>query len=565
MAKTKEEILDELNKESRGRYKVGPKEMAVIKISKELENPVEGGVALPRGEKGVPNVHGAFSIETFCKAGALQNTHEDRYGWQHYLEKWHPRNFWYADGGVKPWAYYETYDNWQETYGMDAVLAVYHAGHGRMDGNGRFYAAMGADWGGLGGPYCEASSDPSQMGIGNEKVRYVFWSTCVSLRVLQGHTPIRTWSPVHKGFRMLFGFETTSTDSPDYGKNFWNEWNKGKSLSYAWLDASWSISHHQAPSVVACGATPAEASDRLFNEKLLQWGAVSGAYWHWMWYYVAAALREPNLKTPTELLSAKLEPVDLSARNISTVIDNLNIKAEVPESISAESNVTLSGEDDLQIAFGRDGSYEMQLTKPDRDNKEQISSSIAKSKASDAVSRFGLGRGVSLVQDSIRVEAEGGSNKDATKIEGPYTTQTTVQFNQLINDLPVLNQDVGKVRVSLDNDGSVTSLQSFVRKVATLTDKPRKTTEEPLEGGVSEQPQAKTEIEYDRLLAKGVQKLLWSLAVRGAMPVQYRALPGLTEIGYEIKENKASLAARKAIEVDFGGGYLKNYWVVVPL
>ena len=50
------------------------------------------------------------------------------------------RNFWLADGGVKTWAYYEDYDNWEDTYGIDADLITYHSGHGGMDGNGVFFA-----------------------------------------------------------------------------------------------------------------------------------------------------------------------------------------------------------------------------------------------------------------------------------------------------------------------------------------------------------------------------------------------------------------------------------------
>jgi hypothetical protein len=268
---------------------------------------------------------------------------------------------------------------------------------------------------------------------------------------------------------------------------------------------------------------------------------------------------------PSERISARLKPIDLSAQNIRAVIEQLNIEAEVPETISAESNILFSVTDDHQIAFGKDGSYEMKLANPDRDKKEKISLGTAKSKASDAVSRYGLGRDVSLVLDSTRVEAEGGSDKDATKTEGPYTTQTTVQFKQLINRLPVITPGVGVVSVSVDNNGSVTSLQSFVRKVETLVDKPRRTTEAPPEDGVSERPQAKKEVGYDRLLAKGVQELITSLAISGTMPVQYTTVPGLTEVGYDIKENEASLAARRAIEVDFGEGYLKRYWVIVPL
>jgi hypothetical protein len=97
--------------------------------------------------------------------------------------------------------------------------------------------------------------------FGNEAARYIFWS----LRVLEGHSPVQTWWNACQGFRMLFGYETTSVDDPNYGKNLWNHWVGGKSLSRSWLDAGWQISSHQAPSAMAVGANQAEASNRLYT------------------------------------------------------------------------------------------------------------------------------------------------------------------------------------------------------------------------------------------------------------------------------------------------------------
>jgi Family of unknown function (DUF6345) len=223
------------------------------------KNPLESGVT--GGVRGSANVHGACSIEVGCGCsfGTLSSTHEDAIGFFTYLEKWYPRNFWFADCGVQPWIYYEPYDNWQDIYGIDAVLAFYHSGHGGMDGNGVFYLPMSAPWGNEG---CTVVSSSDNMQLGNERVRYIFWSTCLSLRVLDGQNPINTWHKSNRGWRMMFGFETTSWDSPDYGSNFWSQWNGGsKPLSTAWLDGSWAIAHDQAPSVVACGATAEEAQN----------------------------------------------------------------------------------------------------------------------------------------------------------------------------------------------------------------------------------------------------------------------------------------------------------------
>src|SRR5215212_10035928 len=65
----------------------------------------------PSAHAGAPragaNMYGAFSLEAFCGAGGLSYTHEDAGGWLAYVEKFTPRNFWYKDQNVKPWAYYE--------------------------------------------------------------------------------------------------------------------------------------------------------------------------------------------------------------------------------------------------------------------------------------------------------------------------------------------------------------------------------------------------------------------------------------------------------------------------
>jgi hypothetical protein len=42
-------------------------------------------------------------------------------------------------------------------------------------------------------------------------------------------------------------------------------------------------------------------------------------------------------------------------------------------------------------------------------------------------------------------------------------------------------------------------------------------------------------------------------------------VPGSTEVGYEISGDEARLAARTLIELDFGRGFRKQYWVVASI
>jgi hypothetical protein len=537
--------------------------MKILYGSPEGARPFEEAPRAPRGFSG--DYWGAFSLETFADVGGLTYTHEDAGGWLSYLEQFQPANFWYKDGNVMPWAYYEDYDNWLDTYGMDAVLAVYHSGHGGMDGAGKFSAPLGADWGGLG---TTAVSD--RMRLGNEQANYIFWSTCLSLRVLEGHNPIRTWSPANLGFRMLFGFETVSWDDPNYGKFFWEEWNKEKSLSTAWLDASWRIAHDQAPSVVACGATAAEAQNRLYNERHLSWEHVSQNWWWWRWYYAATAAlatRDPSRALPKQLLVAELAPVRVDDRLVRGVIDRIGVSLRVPDEVTASRDGSfVLREGSARVAFGGDGSFEAQIASGNAFNRQQLDVTQAGSIAQDALRRYGLDREVALTFDRVRLSAEGGGSTGASgRMEGPYVIGTTVQFRQVINDLPVLTPGVGEVRISIDNDGTVTGVQSSTRAVAQLHDRPRNTTNAPLQEGPIARANVTEDAGYERLLAAEWRKRLTAWVVRGEAPAQYTIVPGSTEIGYDIRGNQAIIVARRAIEVDLGRGYRKRYWLTVPI
>jgi hypothetical protein len=501
--------------------------------------------------------YGAASIEKFFSAGGLSYTHEDAKGWLDYVTKFKPSNFWYKDGGVGVWLYYEQYDNWQDTYGADAVMAFYHSGHGGMGGDGTFYVPMGSNWGG------QDTAVSSNMRLGNEQVRYIFWSTCLSCRVLDGHTPMRTWNPANLGFRMLFGFETTSVDNPNYGKWFWDEWNKNKSFSTAWLDASWRISHHQAPAVTACGTTADEAKNRVYNERLFYWDTVSHNWWWWRWYNAATtatSVRSLNQSLPDNLLVARLEPRIVDGLYVQRVLSDHNLGIGLPREVrSGRGGVFILKEGDISVAFEADGSYEIQFALPNMDNTNQISMQRAVSVAEDMVRQQGLRE--DLIFDRIRLTYEaGGCDVGTGERKGPYITETTVQFTQRINGLPVLLPGKGGVCVSIDNDGNVTRLSNSTRAVNTLSNKFKSSMAAPEEEtplGRDLNPEARI---YDTW-----QQRMKDWVVRDRMPRKWSPVPGTYEIGYAIKGNDAILAARQEFEVDFGGGYFKRYSVEVPL
>jgi hypothetical protein len=547
--------------------------MRILHTSDGIESPFEEA---PRAERGITiggsaDYYGACSLETFCDAGGLTYTHDDAYGWLDYLDQFVSINFWRGDGSVQPWIYYEDYDNWQDTYGADAVMAFYHSGHGGMRSDGVFEVPVGANWGGLG---CRVFSN--QMRLGNEQVRYIFWSTCESLRVLGGHSPIRTWSPANLGFRMLFGFETVSWDDPDYGKAFWEEWKKGKSFSTAWLDASWyHVATDQSPSVVAVGATQAEAQNRLYNERSFSFSGVSKNWWSWRWYNAArgaGAAREPNRALPRDLVVARLQPVEVSDRAVREAVDRLGLEVPLPEEVAATPEGIFSvGDGDAQIAFGGDGSFEARMAQPNVENRDQLPLRQATSAAEEAIGRHGLDEQGELTFDRVRRAMTASASADGSETVEPSVTETTVQYKQVINGLPVVTPDAGTVSITFDNDGTVTGVRSSVRPVERLDDRPLNTTTSPPEPGNPAEEQiararATDAAGYEQLLAQEWgRRVASSWAVRGEMPLSFTEVPGSTEVGYDIRGNSASLVARKAIEADFGGVLRKRYWVTAPL
>lgn len=537
-------------------------------LAHDSDNPFEIAGVTARDVRGGANMYGANSIETFCNAGSLGLTHEDADGWANYVGKFAALNFRNRDAGVKIWQYYEQYDDWQDTYGADAVRAFYHSGHGGMDANGVFYLPMGAAWA---GNDCTALS--SNMRLGNEHLRYLFWSTCVSLRVFGGNSPIRTWQVANLGLRMIFGFETTSVDDARYGSLFWTKWNTGVSFSTAWMDASWEISHQQAPTAVACGASQQEAQDRVFNERLFYPQAVSLSWWWWRWYNAAAAAaREPNRSLPDRILIPHLRSAAASLVSPQELAGRFGVGTRSAANASRSADGSLRLRDgEAVVTQTPSGEVYATLRAANLDNTAPLAIGRARSLAEDAVRQFGLGAGVDLVFDRTLVAAAaGGTGEGSGRLEPERVTETIVQFRQTIDGIPVISPDAGVVRVAIDNDGRVTRLQSSVRP----TDdggRPGRAAfpEEPLPpGGAPTSARSRgpaPEPDHETALRAAVGRRLRELIGRGVAPVNVEVVPGSTEVGYAVRENVAGLVARQTIEVDFGSGYRKRYIVEANL
>ena len=506
-----------------------------------------------RDARGGAKIYGFCSIETFCDQGSLTYTHEDAGGFYDYVSKFTAPNFWYRDAGVKPWIYYEQYDNWQDTYGADAVKVFYHSGHGGMGADGTFYLPMGADWGGLG---CTAVS--SSMRLGNEFSRYLFWSTCESLRITAPHSPIRTWNVANQGVRMIFGYETVSYDNPNYGKFFFEEWNKNKSFSQAWLDASWRIAHNQIASAAACGASQAEAQDRVFNERTFQGAAASRAWWWWRWQGNASVQREVLTAMPAQIQRAELGPAPLSAQ---ALFDRFEMGGETGQ--RGEAMVQRGAQ---SLSRRADGAFTVRLREPNLGNLTPPPLSTARAAADRMVERLAFPDGMSLVLDRvIQAHSAGGTAEGSGRIEDARVTETVLQYRQVIDGVPVISPDGGTLRIAVDNDGHPTRVEGNLRSIRGVSSDGRRTPPDQPEpesrrGAArmtepTPQPLPPHEAELSRLVGEQLR----SLMARSGSIVGFTIVPNTTEIGYAIRGDAAELVATRTIEVDFGGGYRKLY------
>ncbi len=572
MAVTHREIPDELLQElhaasRRAEQRHREREQLDVPMAGAAGTGMEDPLAAPAAGNGARAVttdhYGAFSLETFADASPLSKTHDDAAGWLDYVDDFQPYNFWLGDGGVQVWAYEEDYDNWQDTYGMDAVMACYHSGHGTMLSDGRFGAPLGAAWGGRG-----TWAWSNRMRLGNEQVRYLFWSTCLSLRVLDGHNPIRTWGPANLGFRMLFGYETISYDLPNYGSAFWKHWRAGKSFSTAFMDASWyDCSTRQAPSVTACGATAAEAQNRLYNERFFSWEAASTAWWQWRWYNAAAgagAVRPARFELPAgEPLAGRLgrRRVDERYAEALRTRFDLDLPAAGLRAIRfAAGPGFLAQAGETRMAIEPDGSYEVAFRAPNREATNQLTVRAAINAASGFAAQQDLGAGY-LVLDRVLLKWDaGGSSEGDGELTEPRVVETVVQFTQQIDGIPVLAPGRGQVSVAVDNDGTITSVRDTTRPVVELGARPRRLVKAP--NATTAMPELG---EVRRALDLELERHLRSTLLRGRLPIGYAEVPGSAEIGYVMHDDEAVLTARRDVEVDCGSGLFKRYSFEVPV
>jgi len=426
--------------------------------------------AVYKGDDGRLNIYGSFSVEDFGgQQSNLGNTHESAAGWRAYLAGFYEPNFVYQDGGVGVWAYEERYyDLWPNNgidYGLDAVLAVWHSGHGGMLDNGVFVASMGSDWGKAWNTYSNQmllGSDEKMNG--NERLRYLYWDTCYGIRFSGAHDPMRSWADPAAGLRMMFGYDTTSVDSPYYGQYFWEEWGKGKTFRLAFLDASWRVNHGQTPVVLAFGADQNDAVNRRDNERQYWGGAVPSSYGAWSWYNASKTKsKSSDLVVPDRVLSYHVSSMGNDDGDVETIAQRIGMHIADRNTIKARPyGVKVVQAKGLQLIVEPDGDFELilnapgqqEVTKQDRDLQVE---------ARSVIDQFSLNEGYDFEVGTIRYLTD--QESDGQQKSGPQIVEKTVIFDQIVDGTPIIDPDGGHIEISYAADGSVTRLKSSVRFV----------------------------------------------------------------------------------------------------
>ncbi|MEQ1560244.1 MAG: DUF6345 domain-containing protein [Methyloglobulus sp.] len=496
-----------------------------------------------RSTSGVSDFVGTMSVENF--QGTLNNlnfTHESAAGFRNYLTKWYRPNFARQDKDVSVWLYHDSalgdnLDLWSSAgidYGIDAVRTAWHSGHGGMVRPNVYIAAMGANWSNRG---WYAYSNQMSLGgnywwNGDERLRYMFWDTCNSVMISGGNSPYTTWGTRAKGVRMVFGYETTSIDSPYYGKYFWEEWNKGKSLSQAFLDASARISPKQSPAVVAFGATQAAVKSILFNERLMTSSASSNAWGQWRWTNVRSVALSPRTTVFANFENSNPQAFALVKGNnqpieVSRIAEEFGIQIKQPQEIQNRSFSLKAVETKAgTLTVEPNGSFELQLknalTSP---GKSAMTDGILLNKAKQLARQLSFTQGFDLQASLVRNELEAGGSKN-TKT-GVKVVKKTVILDQVIHGVPFIDPNAGHLEISFDaSSGKVNGVRSTLQNLQPVA-----------RAFVNARGSSRLSIDDARKTALGLFSNQGGALMRGGQNLQIA--PNSESVGYQIIDNQA--------------------------
>ena len=529
---------------------------------------------------GVSDMVGTTSVENFQGTQTnLSSTHESAAGFRSYFTTWYTPNFARQDSAVSVWQFHDfasyNYDLWNSggtDYGVDSVRVMFHSGHGGMSSPNNFFAPMGANWSGNG---WNAMSGNMALGgnynsFGDERLRYMFWDTCNSVMVSGGNNPYSTWGVRAKGIRMVFGYETTSIDNPNYGKFFWEEWNKGKSLSTAFLDASWRINTKQSPAVVAFGANQTEASDRLYNERYLYAGAASNNWGQWRWYTARSAASltavitegaqgddtNPNAPQQTLVLPRQARTQQVAERSNSNdeVVElsrSLGINLDDSSLIQERSmGIRAVKTNNATLIVEKNGNFEMMIEPSDAtiSSESEVADEALIRRATDIAGQLSVLNGQKYRVGMIRETKESGGFEGFT--DNTRTVEKTIIIDQMIDGVAFIDTEAGHLEVTFDaRNGQATRVRSSLRRLTSAAQ--------------TEAVEVETSLEQVRRTA--IQRPTGGGRSSARTSAQVLELvPESEEIGYQMMDGKA-VPVYRALVKDPNFTLGRPQMVIIPL
>lgn len=409
-----------------------------------------------------------------CGNANIPNTEGDVFGWMNNRADWQKRNFVYANADV--WA--DDFKSGSDHYtssslpagfdGIESVVVGYISTHGVTSGNTFTMSTGGTGHGG-----CGVSSN--QMSFGENGLRYMFFSTCQSVRNVR---PGDVWFGAANGIRALFGYQTNSVDSDAYGKYFFENWKKEEAkTTTAFLDASWRISHDQIPVAAWFGPDQATADWFRDNEEYFQLGAISSNFISYSWYENRSLTHEIRLlRVPVMTIRFHSPRVVEDVVPLINALAHYKYAAEIKTTIESGDNVCHGCLDGTVLVQNhRSGSIDLTFPTFSSPSTVAFSDSDAIAAATGyvrerQVAMRGIvgqeqGLTIELVPTGIRhsiTASDDQSGKNSTR----NLRHVTVIFRHSINGVTTIGTG-GVLEVTLNGNREVCRVRSVLRDVAT--------------------------------------------------------------------------------------------------
>ena len=252
------------------------------------------------------------------------------------------------------------------------------------------------------------------------------------------------------------------------------------------------------------------------------------------------------------MLIAELAPFEVNRAKIASIADQLGFSSKAFNGFGISKEGTyLMDEGEKKITVNQQGHFNAKLANINFENRNRLDQNKARQTAEQYI-REHVGKDAELQYSTTRLgKTCGGSTKGSGHLDKEYVTDTTIEFRQVINGIPVINTDNGIVRVTIDNDGTVTNFHNSVKTVRKLSNKPKQMGIDPNRNGHALDAQAAdTEKLFRHKLA--------AYKTESTKPIT-------DEVGYDVSGLHGSIAAKREYEVTFEDDLKKLVQVTVPV